>query len=125
MPRSATGDRPPIDWPAVREFCRRKFKSGNPEPFPGKFTTDDANLLLKLGALHAAGQVSEAEIDDGLQAITSNGRRQPIAPNKRVAYYQTCLREALAKRGCNLYQMLAQVEIPPKPASTSTSTSTN
>jgi hypothetical protein len=93
---------------AVLDFCRRKFTPDRDPVFPGKLTPEDRDFLLKLGALCLKGDLPEAWIDSGLEAIRLHDGPVPNRP----AYLTTVLQELCGQYGRSLNRMLAQITLP-------------
>ena len=101
----------------VLSFCDRKFSPQTDPVFPRwrRMKPEDRELLLKVGALHIAGQIPELWIDSALQAIIHHGeqsatRSKPIG--NRIAYFQTVLADTAQANLVRIPVLLAAVTVP-------------
>ncbi len=92
----------------VLHICREKFSSGPSPVFPGPMLVADRVFLLKVGALLAAGKVSEASVDSACEAIRKS--TNPIA--NRGGYFFTVLADIIGNGDMTLQQLLVKVHVP-------------
>lgn len=92
---------------AVRKFLGRRAiigKGARPA---------DKDSLLKLSTLCVSGQIPEAWIDSGMEAIRHRTLETPI--KRPVGYLMSVIRSEADKSGVNLNRLLATVKLRAKP----------
>jgi hypothetical protein len=89
----------------------RKFRPLGGGLINKHFRAQDRLTLLKLGSLMVTGQIPEAWIDSGLQALSlrRNTSEEPVT--RPVGYLMTVIKAEASKAGVNLHQLLAATRI--------------
>lgn len=99
---------------ALQEWCNHMFRAPGRSLtalVPSPMSEPDRSLLLKVGVLHLAGSLAEAEIVSARAAVLEYRGEKRI--KKPIGYFHTVLAEQVKKAGPDdLNRLLALVKIP-------------